>query len=119
MRSVAISTDFILAIMIFLFSIVAILEFGNSTFHPPVREAQDIAVTFDTLGVFWGDENTIKNYLDYVDPNASLKMKCYDSNWNLVREFSIYNSNPEKVYWYRMLRYHDGEYCVIDVGVVP
>ncbi len=119
MRGIAISTDFAFAVMIFLFAIAAIYAFSNSTFHSPVREAQDIAITFDSLGILWEDEDTIRSYLNYVDNNANLVLKCYNfESGELTKSIAIYNSNPDKVYWYRMLRYHEGDLCIIDVGVV-
>ncbi len=120
MRSIAISTDFAFAVMIFVFAIIAIYQFGNIQFHSPVREAQDIAVTFDTLGILWDDKETIKSELHGIDPNANLILKCYNYNngWNLVREVDIYNSHADNIFWYRMIRYHNGEFCTIDVGVL-
>ena len=118
MKGIAVSIDFAIATMMLLFAIVVIFAYGNNTFYPPRRTAQDIAVTFDTTGILWSDDETIKQDLANLGVSANIIVKCYNaSTLDLDYQRSIYQTNPTKVYWYNMIRYHDGDLCSIEVGV--
>ncbi len=119
MRSMALSMDFVIAVMMLSTAIAVILLLGNQTYMHPNREAYDIAVTFDSLGILWTDEATINYSLSKIDPTADVKINCYkfEGNWIPTYSVVIFNSNPDQMFWYRMIRYHDGNYCIIDIGV--